>query len=571
MFFYVLGNLIQRQTATSNYDLGGRKYMKKRKKILIAVIGAVVVSSCIVIVRIAVKHNSSKKNVLSVIIADHTYENTEGVVQDSGTYLNFDTTNDNNICYGFESSEYTVEEENQMIGEISALLSYICEEFGIDQPNEMNIYVGKEITTYGITGNAYISSDDYGSELEIVALLQSISNETANYGLCYGLANFIAQKVEYCRESYEGFQNLGAKCDGVDSSLLNLSLPVFQTAFYSQEENEFSYQIAYEFTNWLIEEKGLKIVYELIASSAELDASYENQYETYMNDWLKSINSTVVYQSNEEPIRFVLNHGSDKTKYPYIIQTYYINAYFEPNMAVRNSKEVYDYTYINHYLEMYIQDIRELTEFYSPYFGDDREAIKACFFEDYASNEYFSRLGYLKYNSPLGSGLHEYSHYITYIEGIPCWLTEGIAQWSTYYLTDYCQQRMITEYITSKEDVLKSNNEYMNARNQYLKHVDEKGDSYSELTTFSEISAWLNYSGVYEDAKVSFGQNILINDGDNLTYFEAGSMIHYMIDTYGEKTFFSMYQNGGNLEKYYGKSYDKLYNEWANIMNELFK
>ena len=83
------------------------------------------------------------------------------------------------------------------------------------------------------------------------------------------------------------------------------------------------------------------------------------------------------------------------------------------------------------------------------------------------------------------------------------------------------------------------------------------------LNIYNEVMAYL--TNKYKTTRNTFAWSSAVGnnvDGAELSYYEAGSLVNYLIKTYGEDKFFKLFDDYSKLKDIYGKNYDELKEEW---------
>ena len=539
-----------------------------KKRILIGVI------SCILLILLSGVHfwEGKEKKVFEfsqIPKKEYEYVNYTGIVQTEGEYLNFEYATDKDVAVYFEKDELETRMRNKKVGEIQMIIQSlyeICDELRSDT---LCVYIGSHINTYGSNQKAYVSLQDVGTVNEIIAILQALSDETSNYGLCYGMASYLARAACYQQSQQVMESDIKSKLNELEEKdILDLTIPVFETVYFDHEQNELSYQIAQEFVLYLISEQGLNQVLKMIKKSADHTIDFYEEYEHEMNAWLKNIGVKGEYIGINAPITYRKNHTKQEKTYPYVIETPYNNAYFDKECKSDLDGELFKYHSIKEYLVEYICDIDELMKYLTKYFKEKPPV--QCYFYTESSNvsAYYKEMDMIKYVTPYYSGTHEYTHYITMGNNDYTWLNEGVATFCDYYLEKHCSHRILRKLVSKIIEYANNNKDLTIVASLYEKRTNCLLTADVQLDGYLDTRAWLDMIGLDESSRVS---NVKVKEGDELSYYESASMINYLINTYGENLFFLMYLDHGDLEKYYGKSYEQLKKEWTQYMNNIFK
>lgn len=557
------------------------------KKILIYIclIALILLSSC----------TFSNKDTLKQVKYNVTQgANFKDFVQAGNGRMEFESFSTESINYYFEAYKYTGEQRLEFINKVEVLRGYLENEAEVSFDKSLSIYVSKYNTLQGTNGKLFISDLAVDSNDSTIAFLQALFGANSNYGLCYGIAIYINEKL-YNDTSTSNVSTVElGKYYSIDENiiLMDLTIPVFKDVYFTEEQNNYVYETAYHFTKDLIERKGFKDTINLLNNSSKLDISFDVEYANEKNTWLKSIGATQIYETPAIPLRYEIVMGNKAKTYPYVVNSFSINSYFTiKEDEIRREKMVMDYAYIKNYLEMYEHDISALKKYLEPYFDTNKKVIDCYFGEDKAN---FYGGSTIQYTTPLSSGVHEYTHYLAYNDfygdiikesdkkklGDPndvlysngYWMLEGLAEYCSEYLEEKDIYRMKSEYYNK--------NINHSVKRLYNKNFVDSNKNESYIEFYQELYAIIESRYNTED-KPSIAQvynNLyklgIKNDqyeGMDLTYKEASSLINYLITTYGEDKFFQLYKEYSKLKEIYGKTYEELLKEWKNKLFNKYK
>ena len=492
----------------------------------------------------------------------YNYSKYEGIVQDDGYYTKFICTSTERVEYYFEDKKYTEEQIANFINKVENLCTFLESEYEMLFEEPLCIYVSEKSMLQGTDRKVFLNNLTVESIDTVVTFLQAISGYNANYGLCYGISCYVNEKlygaflipdvsVKNLRQYYTKNANM---------IIMDLTIPVFQTVYFSEEHNKYAYSTAYYFVKDLIERKGLKHSIDLLKNSTKLDTAFDIEYAEEKNIWLKSIGTTNKYEALQVPIRYEMKLGKNTKSYPYIIYTPSTISYFVANEEFKTEGIIMDYDYIKHYLTIYEQDILALKKYFAPYFDGEKDVIP-CYFQETIKGSSYYNYTKLDYSSPLWAGVHEYAHYITYNDKIPVWMVEGTAKYCDFYLEKDGVYRMIKECF-DQSDFLLTDNEVMRLYNRNLVDIYEKTNEVN-LSLYNEVMAYIsNNDKTTHDTFAWIGMVDKNEDGAELSYPEAGSLVNYLIKTYGEDKYFSLFKDYSKLSETYGKTYEELKEEW---------
>ncbi len=495
----------------------------------------------------------------------YNYSTYEGVVQEDGYYTKFVCTSTDRVEYYFEEGKYSESERANFINDVETLCNFYESDYEISFKEPISIYVSDNAMFQGTERKIFMTNLDVKSINSVVAFLQAMSDYNANYGLCYGIGCYVSEKLygsllipsiseETLGKYYANNPNM---------TIMDLTIPVFQTIYFTEEENKYAYSTAYYFVKDLIERKGLKYAFELLAESTKLDISFDKKYADEKNIWLKKIGATKKCEALEVPIRYELKLGKNTKTYPYVIYTPSTISYIIPNEKFEHGDIVMDYEYIKHYFTIYEQDILALKKYFAPYFDTKKDMIP-CYFSENTKGKSWYKFDKLEYSAPLLAGAHEYAHYITYKDKVPTWLIEGTATYAQFYLEGAGIYRMVKEslgiYDNDKRQYYGTEFTRLYAKN--LVDVYETTDELN-LSVYIEVVAYLyNVDKSNKSTLAWITYTDTNQDGVDLSYSEAASLVNYLIKTYGEEKYFKLFNDYTKLKDIYGKTFEELKLEW---------
>ncbi len=459
------------------------------------------------------------------------------------------------ISYG-KRGKYTIEEMTDFLNRIQNFCDVLKNEGKVSFEKPISIYINIKNSFKLLDRDIYLSDLNIEPIDIMTSFLQSLYGSNINYGLCYGISSYVNEKTDGIETTFNiSTKELGQYYSS-NITIMDLTIPVFQTIYFSEEQNNYAYSTAYYFVKDLINRKGFKYTIDLLKNSANLDVNFDIEYAHEKNIWLTSIGATKKYEHMEIPIRYEQNFGSDKTTYPYIIYTPSTISYFTCNGEFESDKVVMDYEYIKHYMTMYENDISSLREYLSSYFDTKKDVIH-CYYNENFDGSFYTSESYdtkakIKYLEPIWNGVHEYAHYITWKDSMPLWMIEGIAEYCSRYLENKDVYRIGYEYYNKNI----ANNEEMDK--DYLKFNNELS-AYrmtKKIKTAKETISWYDLSRKDQE-------------GADLSYSEAASLVNYLVDNYGEEKFFKLFDDYSNskLKKAYGKGFKELKEEWLVKLN----
>lgn len=520
-------------------------------------------------------------------------DNYKDFVQPGNARMEFVSLSTESVNYYFEVYKYTEEQRIDFINKVEVLRDYLENESEVSFENKLSIYISEDNTLQGIDGKLFLNELSINSIDSTIAFLQALFGANSNYGLCYGIACYLNEKFyDNTVSSNISIEELG-KFYSIDENiiLMDLTIPVFKDVYFTEEQNNYSYETAYRFTKDLIERKGFKDTINLLNNSSKLDISFDIEYTNEKNTWLKSIGATQICEIPIIPLRYEIVIGNKAKTYPYVVNSSSINSYFTiKEDEIRRERMVIDYAYVKNYLELYEHDISALKKYLEPYFDTNKKVID-CYFGEFKANTSGKSI---KYTTPLSSGVHEYTHYLTHddfygdiikesdkeklgdpndvLYGNGYWMVEGLAEYCSNYLEEKDIYRMKSQYhnkninhsvkrLYNKNFVDSNKNESYIEFYQELYAIIESRYNPEDKTSIAQVYNYINNAGIKNDQY----------EGMDLTYREASSLINYLITTYGEDKFFQLYKEYSKLKEIYGKTYEELLKEWKNKLCNKYK
>lgn len=512
-------------------------------------------------------------------------------------YLAYFTTESDYFTYYFDQSIYSEADCNRIVNQIEDMVSFLGEH-GLSISQGSYICFGDSIKNVVQDENIFISSDS-DVITQTALILSGICGEGTNYGLAYGVANYIRRelysdefKVEESQVQIDD-EMLKSSLSTIDpehlQALLRLDLPAFEVIYFSESENQCVKYIVSNLVDSLIdhEEYGLEYVLNLLSESYKLDSDIDNRISAHLNQWFEDGKFQVVKTAESTPIRFtnVLSN-----QYPYKIYTLSSESYFDleftqfdkDNLPKREKVRFEDIIQI---LVNFEADVTEINNYFSTYFPDPLPVIKIYF----NPNDSGKASYYKKYSFPasielieISSLFHEYIHYVTLhnleYEPDPV-IMEGIAYYYDNYKNDtfFNYNNMSKTFYSNslstffQSEAQKEGEESKLIMNCYYKLFgDEIIEEYNVIfqKNYSEICAFLTLEG-YDNWGIVLMQSY--HYGKVETYQQAASLINYMVEEYGEEKLMKVLEDYDSFKDIYGKSLRDLITEWEEYMYNKFQ
>jgi hypothetical protein len=500
--------------------------------------------------------------------SNYTYFATDGI-----SSIECDTFSTEKVNYYIDTKNYTEEQVHDFIDTIEMFRAYFETEFKVSFDEPLSVYISKKNVFYGSNKKVFLYDLDFINEDVTTVIIQSLFEDHINYGLSYGLACYVNEqlykKTIKHRLSTEDLKKFYSLNENI--LVMDLTIPVFQTIYFNERQSKYAYASSYYLVKDIIERKGLEFAVNLFKNSSKLDIDFDIEYTNEKNTWLENIGASQRCEAPLIPMRYKISTEKISKKYPYIIYTPSTKSRFIPNHRVEDEGIVMTYTYIKHYLTMYEQDVAALKEYLSPYFDTKKVAIDCYFGDDYESSFYTPKISInndkIEYLLPLDAGVHEYAHYIAWIDGLPLWLSEGVPEYCTYYLVNKDVYRMIDElHILAGKNTLES----IKFNYKDIINLHEIGDK-DYIGIVTQYNAYL-YSKMIKPVSRTvawYQPERKDEEGADLSYIEAASLVNYLIKTYGEEKFFNMYKeySDAKILSIYRKTFKELREEWLKALN----
>jgi len=516
-------------------------------------------------------------------VKEYEYEDFTGIVQTNGNYLKFAFTTEDSRKYYFEADNFSEQERAYVISEIENLCKVLDDEYGLSI-NNINVYIGNGVHTEGYDNNIYLNTSDIPGNMILLTLFQAVFGEQINYGLCLGVRDYIyeiindvSMKPSISESDIRQYLSLDNNME-----LMDLTLPTFDTVYFTDEDNLYARAISYYLAKYMIQSYGEQYSLDCLRESVNLDINFDIKYTDMKNEWLQQIGSTNRCSYPVVPIRYSMSHIRGTT-YPYRIYTQSMVAYFTSYATEMYTRDIFDYTYIKNYIEAYEADVSELRQYLSKYIDCNLPVVTCYFNEEGVASYYEKEINTITNVAPLWAGLHEYVHYLTSNLEEITWLIEGSAQYLTFYIGDNCSNRLLKESLGDIDNLNKfkllADTEEMNTfKNNFYEYyymlyelMYPLQEVKLDLPIFNNTNVYLEYMKLTNQKTLS---EIFImkntSDGGDLTYEEAGSLVNYLIKTYGEEAFFDLYTDYSRIDEIYGKGYEELVEEWQGYVENMF-
>lgn len=501
-------------------------------------------------------------------------------VQNASRIVDYDTAIQNEVTYYFESGIFSEENRLGFIADIDAFYHKIRELMPYTANNKYTVYVGDSLITQGVSGKAFIQSQDIASCQGMTAVLLSAMSENVNYGQAYGITAFLCKELglsaslgqplysdDELARYYENQNNL---------CLLDFFLPVFESQYVDKETAAYAQASAISFEAYYIQQTGLENA--LLMCSKSVQPEPDRSLTAQKNEWLEKIGIAVpeiLYHPVSYVIPFSRNLSDDRKSYPYIV--FMDSAKWYPALA---DVEMMGYAdFISGFadtLKYQEADFAQAREVLHDYIESDIPAV--TIYTDFADESdmsqtwgaFYSPGNYIKlfHNWSIAQYnlLHEYIHYLTVRHGITKAVSgfwaEGIAEETAIM---ECDNQLADLYMKS---IMTEENSERAKQCRIWNYEESKVD----IRLMQMAEAACMYLGYGNDLEyLSVGQEVLTRTADmtehirpnRLSYGEAAGMIAYLSDTYGRDLVYANCNDINRLEMVFGKTFPELYDEWG--------
>ena len=518
-----------------------------------------------------------RENATKDVAASLTWETVNERVQNASKIAAYDTTKQNGISYYFESGVFSEEDKSRYIADIDTFYTKVREVLPDTASDGAAVYVGDSLSTQGVTGKAFIQSQDIASYQGMTAVLLSAMSETVNYGQAYGITAFLCRDLglsAFMGQSLYSDDELAMYYGNQENlCLLDFFLPVFEPQYVDGETVAYAQAGAVSFEDYYINRTGLENALLMCVQSAKPESDITLAKEK--NEWLETIEADVFYEPASCVIPFSHNLSDDRAIYPYIVIT--DSAKWYPALADINligytdficgfadtlKYQETDFAQVREVLHDYIESEIPPVTIYTD-FADDSDASQVW-------GAFYSPGNYIKlyHNWSIAQWnlLHEYVHYLTIRHGtnkaVSGFWAEGIAEEAAVM---ECENRLADLYM---ESIMTAEN-IERAKQCCLWNYEESRVNIRLQRMAEAACMYLGYGNGLE--YLSVGQEVIVRTADMaerirpnwLSYGEAAGMTAYLIETYGREMVYANCNDINRLETVFGKSFLELYDEWG--------
>ena len=245
----------------------------------------------------------------------YTYEN-----------INFDLLELSSANLFFDS-DISLEDRKKFAKENLSLFEYL---YGKDDfHDEINVYVTDKFDSAVIEDKVYINNKENLSYEDLLTqILLRKYGEYVNYGLVYGEAVYILQKPNTVEKNIED-ANEYLHTLSENSSCVELLYPFFSSKYRTPYQIEEAKALATSISRYIIDEYGYEKFMELTISSAKYDSDFAEKFGTYIKEFSKKLDLTIIYNNNDFAIKCKKMAAGN---FDLLLTTEYADFYFENHL-----------------------------------------------------------------------------------------------------------------------------------------------------------------------------------------------------------------------------------------------
>jgi len=387
--------------------------------------------------------------------------------------------------------------------------------------------------------------EDSGTYMQILITLQFYFGDFTNYGMLFGLSNYIAEELGwetdvpiYSNNELVEFTELLGNQDYLD-----LTYPCFLPS-YVTDKLPIIKAIASQLLRDLINQNGMAYVFEVLNRENESPTLFLTEITQIKNQWLSSIGSTARLTEREIAIRFQYGGLTSPMIVSAVHAKYYLlNDYSEANMDMMKIDYFKsDYSHLIEALTQIELDMRMSDQIYK-----DPERTYSPFSVVLCSEEitmnvansiaYYSTSSHTAFSSSVWPINHEYLHYLTTPDVGYNWQYEAIVDFedrSSYFMRKF--------YESFFEDMIFYDWDCLTIMQEYLGRDPQIDD----FPTYCDIIITLNDE----------------NDVNALNPYVLISVPNYVLITYGQEVLQQIFLHQDTIEQEISLSWQELIDEW---------
>ncbi|QSX05557.1 hypothetical protein JYG23_12895 [Sedimentibacter sp. zth1] len=473
--------------------------------------------------------------------------------------MTFESFKTKNITYWFDNS-VEMDKRVKYVSDTYMAINYLVEKYNLTDIPEY--YISSDFYNHIEKDAVYLKLDEESSCIEefIIQTMFKLTDTKCNYGLIYGISKSIEDELNTIASKQEIIENSDISTFiEKNTEVMDLTLPVFITEYYKEEDIEKTKYIAKELVKYMSEKHGEDKLEELLLSSSKLTLDFDKEYKKYCDEWLKSIGCNVALQDETLPVRYEI-YGDEH--YPIAIVTEWMTYCFHREFKDRDSEMTgYNGTYQDikeciHTLEKDMKDVRD----YIPveFTKEDADGYKTFFNNFVELNNYESLSCYDKIDClTLLDYIHEYAHTVSLVNhrfySTDELLIEGIAEYCLNKFSNYSKEidkSCLNEFSKSQD----ANNQLIyKIYSQFANENKGKVDDF----TLCEIFFYQNYKN----------SNINVMEDDYFYLYYFGPIFtNYLISNYGINKYMGVFNDFAEFSTCYKKSFPNMKQEVLNYL-----
>lgn len=448
--------------------------------------------------------------------------------------------------------------------------------------NPVTVY----IVSKTIVGKVYCAENEIyctPSDLETEDFRTYLVKETLNLTdmwQCVGLSDFIFENKSKTLDTDE-LKEYYSKQENINT--LSMFPAYFIENFNDDATLKIAKDTACQLTKFIIEKDGM----EKYLSSANDDE--------YRNLWLESLGVKEKIPWEEDQLKYLKNIEFEMSEqYPLILSREHWNYYFNTTEWLQNSDEMFQFWMkANAGYDYLLECFNEYQLLDNEIIQSKMQEEKQIYLQDFNEVYKDNRDGYVIGNEVYIQNVSPIWHEMVHVfipntsEEEKIWLSEGVAEYFGLKVQDKYEQSISKDrafifltYEIQEDDIGDAFTFQKMAIDYYKKYsglpADENDISEALLIKSIAVTAILHPeldSDIYmiktSVAETGLRENRVEKSGGNaLSYAEASVFVEYLADTYGMDTVVSSVCEVGDLEKYYGKDYEALYQDLINYLQE---
>lgn len=389
---------------------------------------------------------------------------------------------------------------------------------------------------------------DIGTYQQVLVTLQAVSAPFANYGLLFGLSNYIAKQLRFSTETpnISSAKMLAYVDNSANINSLDMVYPCFDRDYTSDADVQYNQFVANTFVQYVIDNIGITSLRRLLNLHAESLTEFETEFVALKNLWLESINSRRTLQPTVNPILYQYNGQGCPLKIYTDRATYYILPSFMESKHAYYGESTLKGSYVE--IKSVLQSV-----------DSDFAKIE----QELADENYIRRNVEIVLGSSVLTQNSNYSY-----DG------NSILSKSLRYLVQtYTVHVMVSFDSVSLSWYRVAIGEYLSYQNeQYQIFLFNQLQQISFTTEKQRIENFLGRSYEKEDAYMY--ANIVCASNPNYTPTNNTqariSFVKYMIDSYGYEVAIDALRYPLQIEKRMGKGWNDMISDWSKYIKATY-